>query len=128
MSNKAEQEAVGISPYRLSQLVALIAKGREDLFYHWPEWLSRRADVLKIDRFECYICREKRRKYSRAVLVHHVKHLKTRPDLALSVWDPDTGERQLVSLCKACHEDEHPERRWRQPAELRAPVTAERWD
>lgn len=128
MSDKPEQQPAGISQFRLRQLVALIAKGREDLFYHWPEWLQRRDDVLALDRYECYLCRERKHRYRRAILVHHVQHLKARPDLALSIWDPATGERQLVSLCRACHEDEHPERRWRRPAGASVPVTTERWD
>ena len=60
------------------------------------------------------------------IAFHHVKHLRQRPDLALSIWDPDTGARQLVTVCKACHEREHPESLRRSvPA---APLTAERWD
>lgn len=129
MSETAPAVQAGISQYRLTQLVALIARGREDLFYHWPEWLERRDDVLRLDRGECYLCRTKKKRYRRAVLVHHVKHLKQRPDLALSIWDPDSGERQLVSVCRACHEDEHPERRWKRVQGVpKAPVTAERWD
>ena len=129
MSETAPAVQVGISQYRLAQLVALIAKGREDLFYHWPEWLAKRYEVMSLDRGECYLCRTRRKRYRRAVLVHHVKHLKERPDLALSVWDQDTGERQLVSVCRACHEDEHPERRWQRVRGVpQPPVTAERWD
>lgn len=116
----------GITPKRLDQLRKLIQAGREDRFYWWPEWRSLQPEVLKLDRWECQNCKA-RGKYARAVLVHHVKHLRDRPDLALSVWDPDTGERQLVSLCKACHEDEHPEA-LRQKHAAKPPLTAERWD
>lgn len=118
---------VGISPLRLKQLVQLIAQGKEDRFYDWPEWERIRGDVLKLDRNECQRCRNVRHKFRKAVLVHHVKHLKDRPDLALSVFDPDTGERQLVSLCRGCHEDVHPERQWRKVVK-RDYVTKERWD
>lgn len=121
-------EPIGISAMRLKQLVALLAQGKEAQFYDWPEWDGKRNDVLRLDRGECYLCRTRHKRYCKAVLVHHVKHLKTRPDLALSLFDPDTGERQLVSLCRACHEDEHPERRWRKITAAKAPVTAERWD
>lgn len=121
-------QPAGISDMRLAQLVKLIAQGKETQFYDWPEWDSARSGALKLDRGECYLCRERKRRYRRAVLVHHVKHLKDRPDLALSLFDPDTGERQLVSLCRACHEDEHPERRWRKIVAAKAPVTTERWD
>lgn len=118
----------GISAMRLKQLVALIAQGKEARFYDWPEWAARRSDAFRLDRGECYLCRARRKRYRKAVLVHHVKHLKDRPDLALSLFDPDTGERQLVSLCRACHEDEHPERRWQRPTAFNPMVTEERWD
>lgn len=121
---------MAISDKRLRQLRQLIAAGREDEFYSWPEWKRLRRQVLALDHGECVKCRAKGR-YARAVLVHHVRHLRDRPDLALSVWsqraDGQRGERQLVSLCKRCHEEEHPEA-LAAPAARRQPVTAERWD
>ena len=125
--NLNSPQPVGISAMRLRQLVALIAQGKEARFYDWPEWDGARGEALKLDRGECFLCRTRKRRYRKAVLVHHVKHLKDRPDLALSLFDPDTGERQLVSLCRPCHEDEHPERR-RRGGVVRPPVTDERWD
>lgn len=121
-----------ISPTRLDRLRRLIDAGQEARFYWWPEWADpdpargTRAAVLKMDNFECQICKARGR-YSRGTIVHHVKHLRERPDLALSIFDPDTGERQLVTVCKACHEEEHPEslRRCEPSAE---PITTERWD
>ena len=117
----------GISPTRLHQLEQLLASGQEHRFYLWPEWETTRAEVMKLDKFECVYCRQRRHRYRPAVIVHHVKHLRNRPDLALSIFDPDTGERQLVSVCKQCHEAEHPEsfRKRRRPV---LPVTVERWD
>ena len=118
-----------ISQRRLKQLVALIAVGREDEFYSWPEWRGQegvRAAVLKIDRKECQHCKAKG-KYRRGYIVHHVKHLRERPDLALSIYDEETGERQLVTLCKLCHEEEHPESLRAVMPKAEA-VTEERWD
>lgn len=114
-----------ISALRLKELAALVAAGREAVFYSWPEWLALREDVLKLDRYECQRCREEKHRYRRAKIVHHVKHLRDRPDLALSIWDG--GARQLVSVCKSCHEELHPESQ-RQFKRIRAPLTAERWD
>lgn len=116
-----------ISALRLHQLVSLIQAGREAQFYDWPEWHAVREDVLKLDKRECVRCREEKHRYRPARIVHHVKHLRDRPDLALSILDPDTGERQLVSVCKDCHEELHPES-LRRRGVLRAPVTVERWD
>lgn len=116
----------GISALRLRQLQDLIAAGTASRFYDWPEWEQARSEALRMDLGECQLCKARRR-YGKAVLVHHVKHLKDRPDLALSVFDPDTGARQLVSLCRACHEEQHPER-MRGAAPRPAPLTEERWD
>ena len=118
-----------ISPTRLEQLRKLTATGHEELFYSWSEWAGPdgiRQAVLKLDNCECQICKA-RGKYSRGSIVHHVKHLRERPDLALSVYDPDTGERQLVTVCKACHEEAHPES-LRRCAPAAEPITMERWD
>lgn len=107
-----------------AQIDALMEEGRLDKFYSWRVWDHRREEVLKMDRYECQLCKA-RGKYRRATIVHHVKHLKDRPDLALSIWDGK--ERQLLSVCKGCHEKEHPEsQRKFLPAEK--PVTEERWD
>ncbi len=117
---------MAISALRLTQLRGLINQGREYLFYTWPEWLALRMEVLRLDHWECQLCKTRGR-HRAAKIVHHVKHLKDRPDLALSVCTPDTGARQLVSLCKRCHEEQHPESQ-RQFKRIRAPVTEERWD
>lgn len=113
-----------ISELRLRQLIVLLQSGREDDFYGWPEWKSIRLDVLRIDAWECQYCKA-RGKFRGAKIVHHVKHLRDRPDLALSIWDGE--ERQLVSVCKKCHELEHPESQ-RQYGPKSPPITEERWD
>lgn len=74
-------------------------------FYHTKEWRRKRAAILKRDHNACQICRSKGR-YSRANTVHHIKHLKDVPELALT-------DDNLMSLCAACHEDMHPEFRYR---------------
>ena len=116
----------GISGARLEQLRALLQQGREGRFYLWPEWIRLRGEVLRLDQCECQRCKAAGR-YRGAGIVHHVQHLRDRPDLALSVWDPETGERQLISVCKRCHEELHPESQ-RQFRRIRAPLTEERWD
>lgn len=117
----------GISAFRLQQLQTMIGESRSTGFYDWADWERVRAAVLDLDHHECQICRTRHR-YRKAALVHHVKHLTDRPDLALSVYDPDTGERQLVSLCRSCHEEQHPERRRGCFASAPAVLTVERWD
>lgn len=115
---------MAITTVRLRQLLQLIAQGQEYKFYSWTEWRHLRLEVLKLDRWECQKCK-RRGRYRRASVVHHIKHLRQRPDLALSVWDGEA--RQLESLCKRCHEEEHPESQ-RQFSPPCASVTDERWD
>lgn len=114
-----------ISEYQLNKLVKLIADGKTDLFYSWASWLHIRDTVFKLDNYECQYCKA-RGKYSRAEIVHHVKHLKDRPELALSVCDGQ--ERQLVSCCKLCHEEQHPERFNSIKKSAKKFTTEERWD
>lgn len=113
-----------ISDARRIQLNALIQAGKAHDFYSWPEWDKLRRKVMKLDNYECQRCKGMHR-HRRAVVVHHVKHLKDRPDLALSMYDGD--DRQLVSVCKRCHEELHPESQ-RQFKKIVAPLTLERWD
>lgn len=100
-------------------------------FYDSPEWRAKRAEVLKRDRGECYYCRL-RGHHSPAVIVHHVQHLDEHPELALSDTYVDSAgveHRQLVSVCRDCHETMcHPERMRDQGATKDPPLTAERWD
>lgn len=108
----------------VAKLEKLVPAGESDKFYSWGVWLHRREQVLRLDRWECQMCKAKGR-YSRASIVHHVKHLTDRPDLALAIWDGE--ERQLISVCKKCHEAEHPESLL-QAGPKEKPLTEERWD
>ena len=114
-----------MTPCKLASLTALLAAGKENIWYNSGDWQAVRDAVKRIDH-ECIICKAVG-KHSATRYVHHVKHLRDRPDLALSIWDPETGERQLVSVCKRCHEELHPESQ-RPFRRTYAPVTEERWD
>lgn len=94
-------------------------------FYIWNEWLKVRAEVLKIDKFECQDCKKKG-KYTRASTVHHNQFLKKHPELALEIYYEFQGKkyRNLVSLCHDCHEERHGFRK----KEIKKPLTEERWD
>ena len=103
---------------------------REDphAFYIWSRWLAVRAVVLDHDKHECQRCKTLHHKYTPATTVHHVNHFKKRPDLALEMWyrNPATHEqeRNLISLCHACHEEVHGYRKRNHTA----PLTEECWD
>lgn len=91
----------------------LIAAGCIEQFYFTEDWKELRLDVLEEFHNECAECM-KRGRYTRADCVHHVNHVKNRPDLALSKYYTDREgkkQRQLVPLCNACHNIEHPEKR-----------------
>lgn len=93
-------------------------------FYTWAPWINLRAEVLRDDKGECQTCK-RRGIYAKATHVHHLKHVRKHPELALVKIMPG-GTRQLVSLCKACHELEHPERM--RKGGCGEPITEERWD
>lgn len=117
----------GVTEKELARLQALLAADKGDLFYHWAAWERLRDEVLRLDHYECQLCKARGR-YAKAVVVHHVAHVKDRPDLALSLYGDDGG-RQLISVCKRCHEELHHEA-FRQygGGEKEEPLTEERWD
>lgn len=110
------------------QISAWVKNDELRRFYTSRTWRNLRADIFSADRNECQRCKA-RGKYSRAKVVHHVMHVRSHPELALSKhYFDEAGEvrRQLVSLCDACHEEEHPERLKQYAPKI--PVTVERWD
>lgn len=70
--------------------------------YTSKKWERKRKAILARDG---YICRECR-KYGRTVTattVHHIKHVDEYPELAYE-------NKNLESLCSACHNKRHPEK------------------
>ncbi|MDR0936629.1 MAG: HNH endonuclease [Oscillospiraceae bacterium] len=99
--------------------------GRTNSFYLSTPWLKLRQRILEQDKHECQRCRRLGR-YSPAVIVHHVNHVDTRPDLLLEeFYDGADGERKrnLVSLCRECHKLEH----GRDTRKRNRALTVERW-
>ena len=93
-------------------------------FYNSQEWHELSDKIRKYDHYQCTLCGSSRR----PLIVHHVKHLKDRPDLALKMYDPGTGERQLITVCKRCHEKLHPESLKENQAKIKEIITEERWE
>ena len=98
-----------------------------DPFYLSSKWQRLRREVLKKYKYECQHCKA-RGKYTRATHVHHEFHRDKYPEYELMEYValPDgTQKRNLVPVCKECHETVcHPERlRWNK----KAPLTEERW-
>jgi 5-methylcytosine-specific restriction endonuclease McrA len=71
-------------------------------FYGTEKWKRKRAAILARDKYQCQICK----RYGRtrqATEVHHIVHLEDDPSRALD-------GSNLISLCKACHNAQHPEK------------------
>jgi 5-methylcytosine-specific restriction protein A len=95
-------------------------------FYTCWEWICLRADVLEDDKNECQK-HKARGLYRRATTVHHIKHVKEYPELALSrfyIDEQGKQQRQLISLCSRCHGEEHPEKKTGSGKKF---LTEERW-
>lgn len=73
--------------------------------YNGPKWKRVRAAALRRDSYQCQHCR----RYGRtreAKHVHHIKHVDEYPELSYRMDN-------LVSLCRECHNKEHPEKGWK---------------
>ena len=91
-------------------------KYNEHKFYKTSAWIKKRKDILKRDNFECQKCKEKGMQ-TQAQAVHHIVHL--RDDRSLALVDSN-----LISLCNACHNEEHPEKL----KKYHADIHGERWE
>lgn len=100
-------------------LLKAIKNGNVRKFYKSAVWKHKRHDILQRDNFECQRCKEKG-EYSEAEVVHHIKHLREYPQLALV-------DDNLKSLCAACHNEVHPEKLNKYRVEEKEFITPERW-
>lgn len=84
------------------KLLQAIENGREDIFYNSRTWRKKRLEILERDKYECQMCKELGR-VGKGETVHHIKHLKDRPDLGLA-------DSNLITVCYAHHNELHPEK------------------
>lgn len=70
--------------------------------YNSRRWRHKRKEILRRDGYLCQRCK-RYGKQVQAVTVHHIKHTDEHPELAYI-------NDNLVSLCNACHNKEHPEK------------------
>ena len=70
--------------------------------YKSKRWKKKRQTILKRDGYVCQACKRYGRR-KEATTVHHIKHADEYPDLAYT-------DSNLISLCEACHNKEHPEK------------------
>lgn len=88
-------------------------------FYKTTAWRNKRLKILKRDNYECQECKREGG-FSKGNIVHHIKHLENRPDLALE-------SNNLVTVCEACHNKLHPEKLIKPEVIKKASITPERW-
>lgn len=70
--------------------------------YNSGRWKKKQKAILKRDNYMCQKCKRYGRRIEAAV-AHHIKHVDEFPELAFD-------EKNLISLCFACHNKEHPEK------------------
>jgi 5-methylcytosine-specific restriction endonuclease McrA len=84
------------------------AVGWQEEFYKSARWLHKREQILRRDKYLCTECRRYGRRDRdglpvQAVTVHHIEPLELAPERKLD-------DKNLQSLCKACHNRKHPEK------------------
>lgn len=119
----------------------LIANDELWRFYKTKEWIQLRDSILEKYNNECQICRANGviKRYDvesdgtkRLIkTVHHVQFVRKHPELALSEFYYYQGEkkRNLIPVCKSCHNKLHPEKQKRksQNGKEEKFVNEERW-
>lgn len=83
-----------------SRIFLFVKKMRN--IYKTKAWKKKREKILKRDNYLCVECK----RYGRmreATTVHHIKPYDDYPELAFD-------NRNLMSLCDACHNKAHPEK------------------
>lgn len=85
--------------YLSNWLKSLIKTNNLHAFYTCPQWLRLRSEVLKEQNNECQVCKANKQ-YSKADIVHHIKYVRHRPELALT-------KDNLMCVCSACHNEIH---------------------
>lgn len=115
----------------------LIKKNELWRFYKSREWIDLKERILQEQHHECYECKKRGviTRYDVAEdgnkklisTVHHVQFVRSHPELALSEYYYYNGERRrnLIPVCKACHNKLHPEKHKRQQSS--GYVNEERW-
>lgn len=70
--------------------------------YTTQKWRTKRKNILRRDKYCCQICKRFGRS-RQATQVHHIKPADEYPEKAFD-------DENLISLCHACHNKQHPEK------------------
>lgn len=89
-------------------------------FYKSKEFVKLKDGILKKQHYECQVCREQGI-ITKADTVHHIQYVRSHPELALSEYYNDNGQqkRNLIAVCKSCHNKIHTEKGFRQKAAIK---------
>lgn len=88
------------SPDELLMLIPNLANENNLIkFYNSHAWLHVKNEALEEQHHECQMCKA-RGLYVPATMVHHIKTVRQRPDLALT-------KSNLMALCDSCHWEVH---------------------
>lgn len=115
------------------EIIKALREHKDYKIYKDKTYRKLRDNVLKDFKYECQKCKEKG-KITRATMVHHVRQVKMYPELAhqeFYIDEEGKKKRNLIPLCKQCHEEEHGRYGYR-PNQIKKnqknePLTKERW-
>ncbi len=85
-------------------VIGFIQRDEIEKFYKKTIWKKLRKEVLEENNYDCQWCKHKG-EAGKANTVHHIKHLKKYPNLALV-------KSNLMPVCKECHNELHPEKHY----------------
>lgn len=93
----------------------LIQEDKLYKFYKSPIFVALKNEVINEQRKECQLCLLKidpKERIRRATTVHHIQFVRKHPRLALSKYYTYDGKRyrNLIAVCKSCHNKLHPEK------------------
>lgn len=84
----------------------VVNKNRRRKFYKSKEWIKKRKEIVERDNNECQKCKSKGLAtvgQNVALDVHHKVHLE-------DSWELRLDSDNLITLCRPCHNSEHPEK------------------
>lgn len=92
-----------------------MAQRQRNQIYKTKTWEELRERVFKLDHYECTRCNHTffdnglPIKFTKATLVHHIYEADKYPEYKYLIYVDIDGKkyRNLVSLCRDCHEEIH---------------------
>lgn len=102
------------------EFIKAIKQGNTKLFYASRTWRKKRKQIILRDNNECQRCKSLGL-VGKAECVHHIKHIKDRPELGLT-------DSNLQTLCFNCHNAVHPEKLRDQQTSITKYTNEERWE